>query len=254
MRMVAPLIHNITNYVAMEMTANTLLAAGASPAMVHAREEISEFVENASALAINIGTLSPDWALAMYDAATAALCAKKPWVLDPVGVGATSYRRSVVGQLIAKSPAVVKGNASEILTLCGRRSGYGVDATECTSAVENEAIRLALDAGCIVVVTGPVDIVTDGTRVARVSNGHEAMSSVTAMGCSLTGIVAAFTAAAEDPFEATLAAVCYFGAAGEHAAETAAGPASFSVRFVDALSALSPNDLTAAAKFERLYR
>ncbi len=249
MRETAPLVHNITNYVAMNVMANVLLAAGASPAMVHAREEAAGFAAVASALSVNIGTLSPAWAEAMEAAAASAVAHGKPWALDPVAVFASPYRTEVCARLVALKPTVIRGNASEILALSGGAAGAsGADAGDEVPAAEEGARALALRSRAVVAVTGPVDYVTDGTRALRVANGHALMPKVTALGCSLTGVVAAFLATGEDALEATAAALAFYGLAGERAAQGAQGPGSFAVAFVDALHALGPAELDAGAR------
>lgn len=248
MRQTAPLVHNITNYVAMNVMANVLLAAGASPAMVHAREEAAEFAGLAQAVSLNIGTVSPPWAEAMEATAQAAAAQEVPWVLDPVAVGATAYRRALGARLLALRPTVIRGNASEILALAGTTAaGKGADATETVATAEEAARALARTSGAVVAVTGPVDFVTDGARAARIANGHALMPRVTALGCSLTGIVAAFVAG-QPRFEATVAALAYYGLAGERAGAGAQGPGSFQPAFLDALSAVGPEALDAGAR------
>jgi hydroxyethylthiazole kinase len=250
MRTAAPLVQNITNFVAMTTMANVLLAAGASPAMVHASEEIEEFGKLIGALTINIGTLTPAWVESMMLAARAANANSKPWVLDPVGAGATSYRTGTARNLAALKPTIIRGNASEIMALAGEAaSGKGVDAGDAVSAADAAAQRLCQGTGAVVAVTGPVDLVIapDG-RQARIANGHPLMPRVTALGCALTGIVAAFAATTNDPFEAAVSALTYYGIAGEHAAMTASHPGTFYVSFLDALHALEPETVNAAAK------
>ena len=249
MRDAAPLVQNLTNYVAMNVMANVMLAAGASPAMAHARGEAAEFAGLAAAVSINIGTLDAEWEDCMALAAEAAAAAGKPWVLDPVAVGATALRRRAGARLLALGPAVIRGNASEILALSGAEAhGRGADAADPVEAAEAAARELAARTGAVVAVTGAVDFVTDGTRAARVSNGDPLMARVTALGCALTGVVAAFVAAGDEPFDATLAALAYYGAAGEVAARTAAGPGSFQVAFLDALHAMTGEELDAMAR------
>jgi len=249
MRTRAPLVHNITNYVAMNMAANALLAAGASPAMVHAREEVAEFALLAQALTINIGTLSGPWVEAMLAAAAEAQVAGIPWVLDPVAVGATAFRRETAARLMALGPSVVRGNASEIIALSGAGAqGKGADSADAVEAAEGTARALAEASGAVVAVTGARDYVTDGTRAWRVENGHDLMPRVTALGCALTCVVGAFVAGAEDRAEATVAALAYFGLAGERAAAGASGPGSFQVAFLDALHALGPEEVAAGAR------
>ena len=241
----APLIHNITNLVAMNPMANVLLALGASPAMVHAREEAAEFATLADALTVNIGTLSPQWVAAMEEAAEAARLAGKPWVLDPVAVGATAYRRAAGQRLLERRPTVIRGNASEILALeAGGAGGRGVDSSDPVEAAEQAAVALARRLDAVVAVTGEVDRVTDGRRLARIPGGHALMPRVTTLGCALTGVVAAFLVGAEDPFAATVAALACYGEAGRQAGAVAAGPGSFAVAFLDALHALDSQQLS----------
>lgn len=248
MRAAAPLVQNITNYVAMNVMANIMLAAGASPAMVHARGEAAEFAGLASALTINIGTLEEEWAACMQIAAKAAAAHGVPWVLDPVAVGATSMRRRVGADLVALGPTVIRGNASEILALSGSTAqGHGTDSADPVCAAEAAARDLAKRTKAVVAVTGEVDFVTDGTQAARIANGDPMMPRITALGCSLTGLVAAFAAVAP-PYDATVAALAYYGAAGEVAAENSHGPGSFQVAFLDALYAMTGAQLDEMAR------
>ena len=248
MRATAPLVHNITNYVAMNIMANVLLSAGASPAMVHAREEVAEFAGLAQSLTINIGTLDPAWAEAMEIAARTMNAAGRPWVFDPVGVGATRFRQEVCARLLLLRPTVIRGNASEIIALSGLGGqGRGVDATDPVEAAETAARALARRTGAVVAVSGPVDFVTDGASAYRVLNGHALMPCVTALGCSLNGVIAAFIAG-QERLGATVAALAYYGLAGERAAQGAAGPGSFQTAFLDALHALTPDDLHHGAR------
>lgn len=238
----APLVHCITNYVAMNVAANTLLAAGASPAMVHAAEEAGDFAAIAGALTINIGTLSPLWVDGMRRAVEGAAGAGRPWVLDPVAHFATPYRAEAARELLALRPTILRGNASEILALAGQASaGRGVDAGDPVAEAEEAARRLAAEFGSTVAVTGVVDFVTDGARAIRVSGGSAMMPRVTALGCSLTCLIGAFAAVVEDPFDAAVAALAMFAAAGEAAADQAEGPGSFGWRFLDALARVEPD-------------
>jgi hydroxyethylthiazole kinase len=228
----------------MNPAANILLAVGASPAMVHAREEAGEFAAIADALTINIGTLSPAWLEGMLVAAEAAVDHSKPWVLDPVAAGATTLRRQAASQLLELAPTLVRGNASEVLALGGAAdngstAGRGVDAADPVAAAEYAAVSLAQRQGCVVAVTGEIDFITDGRRAAHVANGHALMPQVTALGCALTGVCGAFLAVTDDAFEATVAALAYYGLAGERAARGADGPGSFMLCFIDALAGLS---------------
>ncbi|WP_043846912.1 hydroxyethylthiazole kinase [Roseivivax marinus] len=249
-RETGPLVHNITNFVAMNVMANVQLAIGASPAMVHAREEVAEFAGLAGALTVNIGTADPDWGAAMETAATVMRDAGRPWVLDPVGVAATRFRQDLCDRLLDLGPSVVRGNASEIRTLAGLAgSARGVDAGDSVEAAEEAARALSSRTGGVIAVSGETDFVTDGTRAAHVRNGHPLMSRITVMGCSLNGVIGAFCV--DQPvFEATAAALAAYGVAGEAAGRTATGPGSFQVAFLDALHHLSPEDLDRDARIE----
>ncbi len=245
-----PLIHNITNFVAMNVMANVLLAVGASPAMVHAREEAAEFAGLAQALTVNIGTADADWGAAMEEAAAVMAEAGRPWVFDPVGVAATRFRQDLSARLIELKPTVVRGNASEILTLAGLGgAARGVDAGDNVEAAEEAARRLAARTGGVVAVSGPVDFATDGTRAVRVANGHPMMARITVMGCSLNGVIAAFCVG-QPAFEATVAALAAYGHAGETAGRVAQGPGSFLPAFLDALYHLTPASLDEGARIE----
>jgi hydroxyethylthiazole kinase len=250
MRARAPLVHCITNYVAMNIAANVLLAAGASPAMVHAEEEAAEFAGIADALTVNIGTLSRDWLKAMHLAADAATTARKPWVLDPVAHFATSFRREAVASLLTLRPTLVRANASEVIALAGGvGAGRGVDSGDTVARAATSAVTVARAHGTIVAVTGEVDFVTDGSRSVRVHGGSPLMPKVTALGCSLTCLTGAFLAAQPDrPFDATVAALTLFAVAGERAASASAGPGSFGWRFLDELAAIDPAMMNAEAR------
>jgi hydroxyethylthiazole kinase len=239
LRQAGPLVHCITNYVAMDVTANALLAIGASPAMVHAGDEVEEFVSISSALVVNIGTLSGPWVAAMERAADRAVALGKPWVLDPVGTGATAYRTRTARDLSGRRPSVIRGNASEILSLAGEVGGTrGVDSTRGADEASGVARELARGLGCVVAVTGATDYVTDGTRTLAVAHGHPMMTRVTALGCALTGITGAFLAVEPEPLLAAAYALALFGLAGELAASGAIGPGTLRVRLMDALHVL----------------
>jgi hydroxyethylthiazole kinase len=244
-----PLVHNITNYVAMSVSANVLLALGASPAMVHAAEEVEDFVAISDALAVNIGTLSPPWVTAMHAAVTRARALGKPWVLDPVGCGATPYRTQVAGELAALKPSVIRGNASEILSLAGQvgAGGKGVDSTAPSEYATAAATALAQRAGCVVAVTGATDYVCDGASCIAIHSGHALMPLSTALGCSLSAVTAAFTAV-RPPREAAVAALAVFGAAGSVAAEKCAGPGHLPAEICDALHRMDRATLSAHAR------
>ena len=249
LRAARPLVHNIINYVAMDIAANVLLALGASPAMVHAREEVEDFVAISSALAVNIGTLSPPWVEAMKLAAAKAVELGKPWVLDPVGCGATPYRTKTSADLAAMKPAVIRGNAGEIMSLAGETGGSvrGVDSIAGSDAAVEAARALANTTGAIVAVTGKTDYVTDGAAIIAIDGGHALMPLSTALGCALTASVAAFTAV-RPPFEATVAALAVYAAAGAEAAGRCRGPGHLPAELCDALYAMNATLLARRAK------
>jgi len=248
----APLVQNITNFVAMDLAANLLLAAGASPAMAHAGEEVEEFVTLAAALTVNTGTFTSDWVEAAVAAAAQAVATGTPWVLDPVGCGATKFRLANATRLSKIRPTIIRGNASEIAALSGASAaeagGKGVDSTLASDAVLDQAARLARRSGAVVAVTGEVDLVTDGSRVVRVANGHPLMTRVTAVGCALTALTGAAAAVCPDPLRAAVDALAILGVAGERAAAVAKGPGSFRVALLDALYGLAPEEVDAEAR------
>ena len=248
----APLIHNITNFVAMNFIANALLAAGASPVMAHSAEEVTEMAGLADALALNIGTLTREWIPAMMQAGRASAHRNKPVILDPVGAGATRFRTASARRILQKIPVrIVRGNPSEVLSLRGSDSKTrGVDAIHSVEEASKAARILARELGLTLAVTGPVDLVTDGDRLVRISNGHPLMARVTGSGCTASALVAAFAAVDPDPVRATASALAFFGMAGEKAAQSASAPGSFMVGLLDALYTLSPEDLRQGARIE----
>ena len=238
-----PLVHCITNYVAMNISANVVLAAGASPAMIHAPEEVADFAKIVGALTVNIGTISSAWFKGMKLAAIAANEAAVPWVLDPVAHFATPYRSRCAQELLALKPTILRGNASEIMGLSGQASkAKGVDAKDSVEAAEVGAMKLAKAHNMVVAVTGETDFVTDGNRIARISGGSPVMPLITAMGCSLTCLMGAFAAVAP-PLEASATALALFAEAGNVAASEANGPGSFQPLFLDALHTTTPEML-----------
>lgn len=250
LRAEAPLVHCITNFVSMDLAANVLLAVGAAPVMAHAKEEVAEMTGLARALTVNIGTLEPAWVEAMHLAVERARQDGKPWVLDPVGAGATRYRDCALALLLKKRPAVIRGNGSEILALLGKSAARGVDSANASVEALDAARTLAKRTGGVVAVTGAVDYVTDGERLAAVDNGHPLMARVTATGCGLSALTAACAAVAGDPFEGALHALAIYGVAGELAAQQADGPGSFRMHFLDRLATLDRASLTERLRIE----
>ena len=251
LREAKPLVHQITNYVVMNETANATLALGALPVMAHAREEVEEMAALAGAVVLNIGTLSPHWVEAMLLAGRVANERGMPLVLDPVGAGATTYRTETARRLLDElDVTVLRGNAGEIATL------VGVDAE--VRGVESigaglEPAELAREAGrrlgLVASVTGPVDHVSDGDTVLAIANGDPLLATVTGTGCMSTAITGCFLAVNRDaPLAAAAEALVAFGVAGEDAARVAQGPGSFHVALYDTLAALDPATLDDRAR------
>ena len=245
-----PLIHNITNYVVMNTTANTLLSMGASPVMAHAVNEVEEMVEIAGALVLNIGTLSDPWVTAMIAAGIRASERNTPVVLDPVGAGATDLRTRTAKKIVAEVDVkVIRGNASEILALRNTDSQTkGVDAIHSVEDAAATAKLLANELDLTLALTGPIDLVTDGQRVVRIENGHSLMACVTGTGCMATTVVGAFMAVDNDPVSAAATALAYFGLTGELAGEKAQAPGSIMVALLDSLYTITPEQLRSQAK------
>lgn len=249
---VNPLVHNITNYVVMNNSANALLAAGASPIMAHALEELEDILKISPVLVINIGTIEPRWLDRMLFAAEYAHKQAKPWILDPVGVGASKFRNEVVAKLLTFKPSVIRGNASEIMALANYQgiNAKGVDSHEPSEAALQAASELAKHYNNVICISGATDYIVSKHRQAAVANGSAMMPLVTGLGCSCTAIIAAFVACIEEPFEACLAAQAYFSLCGERAARNAAGPGSLQLRILDELYALQQSDFLNEVKIK----
>ena len=243
-----PLVQCITNSVVTNFTANVVLAIGAAPAMTDIVGEAGPFARVAGGLLVNLGTPTPEQRLAMEEAVAAANESATPWVLDPVAIGALPIRTALAQKLAPQTPFAIRGNASEILALAGEGAGgKGVDSTDSTEAAAPGAIALAQRLNTVVAVSGPEDFITDGTRVIRVANGDELLTKVTGGGCALGALITAFAAVrgSYSPVEAVAAAHAVYGIAAEQAAAQAAGPGSFAVSLIDALSTLTPSTISA---------
>lgn len=241
LRKTAPLVHNITNFVVMNNTANALLACGGSPIMAHACEEVDEMIQICGATVINIGTLDATTVPAMEQALVAAKRLGKPAVLDPVGAGATTFRNEVLHRLLETAPpAFIRGNASEIMSLAGSNVvTKGVDSTESSLNSLAPARGLSQQYGCVVCVSGGVDLVVCGAQTAYLHNGSPMMEKVTGMGCTASAILGAFAAVVPDRFEAAVAATAFMGVCGEIAAERSAGPGTLQLNILDVFYTLS---------------
>ncbi|ANS44217.1 hydroxyethylthiazole kinase [Serratia inhibens] len=239
-----PLIHCLTNEVVQELTANVLLALGASPAMVVEPTEAAQFSQLAGALLINIGTLNASRAESMLAAVEAANLAGTPWTLDPVAVGGLAYRTAFARRLLGEKPAAIRGNASEIMALSGRQAaGRGVDSTDDSLAALPAARELAQLSGAVVAVTGVVDYITDGRRDWAVAGGDALMTRVVGTGCALSAVVAAFCSLPGDRLDNVATACRVMSLCGERATHRAAGPGSFTPAFLDALYQLRAEEL-----------
>lgn len=234
----SPLVHNITNYVAMNFSANGLLAIGASPIMSACEEEMAEITGKSAALVINIGCLDKFQISSMERAALAALEKGIPWVLDPVGAGASTLRNETCIRLIENyHPDIIRGNASEIMVLAGRSANSrGVDSVEESSSALEAAILLAKESGALVSVSGETDYITDGLRTETIRNGNSIMPRVTAMGCLASSLTGAFAAVDANYFNAALHTMALMGVCGEMAGLETMGTGSFAVHFMDCLS------------------
>lgn len=251
LREARPLVHQITNYVVMNETANATLALGALPVMAHAREEVEEMVAIAGALVLNIGTLSPHWVEAMLLAGHAANEHGVPVVLDPVGAGATMYRTDTAKRILDEvQVSVLRGNAGEIATLVGVDAEVrGVESIDATGDASELARIAGTQLGLIASVTGPVDHVSDGQTVVAVANGDPLMAAITGTGCMSSALTGCFLAVnRERRLEAAAEALIAFGVAGEDAARVAKGPGSFHVALYDALANLDPVALDGRAR------
>lgn len=246
----SPLVHNITNYVVMESTANGLLAIGASPIMAHAIDEVDDVVKIASSLVLNIGTLSPSWVQGMLVALKAANSKDIPVILDPVGAGATSYRTETAHSILKHGTvAAIRGNASEIAALSGIQSiedrtlTKGVDSLLNAIDCRDQAKIVASRNNCVVWMSGATDVITDGQSTIIIDHGHPLMSKVTGMGCLATAMTGAFLVVNKNRLRGCAHAAFVMGITGEIAAEKCKGTGSFKVEFIDALYSLSLNEI-----------
>lgn len=253
----SPLVHSITNLVVINFNANVLLAAGASPVMAHAHEEVRDMVGIAQALVLNIGTLDPYWVDSMKLALAAAAQRGIPSVLDPVGAGATPYRNQTLEELLAiASPTVIRGNGSEIMSTAGAAvKTRGVDSSAAANDALGAAQALVGRTGGTACVSGEIDHILDARkRWARLANGHAWMTRITGVGCSASALVGAFCAVQPDAWRATTAAMAFLGVVGEVAAEKTQarglGVGSMAVGLLDELQLLDQSTFEKRLKLE----
>lgn len=244
-----PLVHCLTNNVVKNFTANVLLALGAAPAMVEHAEEAAEFAAMADALLVNIGTLDEPQMAAMRAAIPSANRAQRPWVLDPVAVGPLSVRTRFAREILAARPAIIRGNASEIIALAGQEGrGRGVDSGDSSETAVAAAKLLAQQTRGAVLVTGPIDYATDGSHVVSCANGHPLLTRVTGVGCAQGAVAGAFAAVSARPLDAAVASAVVIGIAGDLAARVTTRPGLFAVAFLDALYQLDADTLRREAR------
>ncbi|MDK6804690.1 hydroxyethylthiazole kinase [Aerococcus sp. UMB7834] len=243
-----PLVPSITNTVTINLVANTQIAAGGSAAMVYMADEGEAMAQAGEAFYINVGTIFPLYQESIPRTIKALNAAGKPWILDPVAVGMGGLRTELLRGMQEAKPTIIKGNASEIMGLAkawgllGKEqtvANKGVDSLHTPQEARQAAQLLAQETGGTVVVSGEVDLVTDGQAVYASSGGSELMSHITGAGCALGGLLAVYAAKA-DPLTAALSGVNAFNYAGQRAAQKAQGPASFQMHLLDELYQASP--------------
>ena len=245
-RETSPLVHNITNTVVTNYTANGLLAAGASPVMAYAREEAADMARIAGAVVLNIGTLTKETVEAMLLAGKAANELNTPVILDPVGAGATPYRTSTARRILKEVDVqYLRGNAAEIANVAGKTwSIKGVDSIEGDGNREALARKAAKMFGCVVIVTGEIDTISDGNTSIRLGNGHPILTKVTGTGCLLSSLLGAFAAVEPDPMLAAYGVLAFYGVASEKAAYLVGNrPGDFQIELLNQLSLLSSKEI-----------
>lgn len=251
LREASPLVHCITNQVVMQTTANVLLAAGASPAMLDAPEEAAGFARASSALLINTGTPHAAKYIASREAIRGATEAGVPWVLDPIGAGSPTATGEFCSSVLDSHPAVISGNASEIVGLAGMGGpARGVDATIGVEEAHTAAVTLAERTGGVVAVTGDRDLIVSPGRVTWLYSGVPMLQQVIGTGCSLGALCAAYVSLPGDAHQAVLTAHAHLGAAAQLAAETTAGPGSFAVAWLDEVATLTPEKIQDLVRVE----
>ncbi len=234
-----PLIHCITNNVVANFQANGLLALGASPVMADALEEVAEMSAAASCTVLNIGTLKKESIEAMILAGKSANTQGNPVVLDPVGAGATAFRKQAVFRILNEvDVTLIRCNAGELMAIAKVDwQAKGVDAGTGKATIETVAKKIASDFSCLVAVTGPVDYVTDGVHSAVISGGDPMMSRVTGMGCLLSAVTGAFLVVADNRhLDAVVSGLTFYKDTGEHTAAISEGPGDFAMKFLNLLA------------------
>lgn len=249
-----PVVHHLTNWVTIYDCANIVKVFGASPVMAHAEEEVADMAGIASALVLNIGTLTTDFVDAMKLAAAAANRKGIPVVLDVCGAGATKFRDDKCFEILDETKVdIIKGNSSEIARIAGENvQTKGVDAASVEKNLQEVASGLAKKRNCTVVITGVEDIVADGKRVMLVKNGHSMMANIVGTGCMAASVIGTFAAVENDLVEASVAGLVCYEVAAEIAAKEAKGPGSFKERLFDAVFNLDADTVNRMQKIERI--
>jgi hydroxyethylthiazole kinase len=251
-----PLVHNITNVVVTNFTANGLLALGASPVMAYAHEEVADMAKIAGALVLNIGTLNSDVVEAMIIAGKSANDHHVPVIFDPVGVGSTPFRIDMARKILAEvKVSIVRGNAAEIANLIGENwTMKGVDA----GINGGNPIQLARSAArrlnTIIALTGKEDVVSDGNETYIICNGHPILTKVTGTGCLLTSVLGAFAAVEKNRLFASVSGITVYGVAAEIAASKIGheGPGSFQIEFLNQLSNIAAEQIIQYSSVEKI--
>ena len=251
----SPLIWNISNFVSMDIAANMLLSIGASPAMAHAIEEAESFANLSKAingaLTINIGTFDKHWQKCAVKVASEAKLHDIPWVLDPVGAGASEFRSNNAKELLFLKPTVLRGNGSEIISISGiSNSGKGVDSTSSSNEALDAAIKISNDNDIIVAITGEVDYVTNGSKVYAIHGGNKMMTKITATGCALTCLIGAALTSNQNNLISTANMLGIYSVASDKASNSAKGPASLRTELIDAIYNLTTDEVEKNIKIE----
>ena len=249
-----PLIHHITNWVTIYDCANIVRAIGALPVMAHAKEEAGDMASIASALVLNIGTLTEDIIESMKIAGKVANTKDIPIILDAVGVGATRLRNDKADELMNfLAIDIIKGNASEIAKLAGEDvKTKGVESTKVEADLVAVAKKLAKEQNCVIVITGKEDIITNGEKTYLTKNGHVMMGSIVGTGCMSASVIGCFCAVERDYLKAAAAALSCFGIAGELAGRISVGPGTFKEKFYDEIYNLNSETIDKMERIEEL--
>ena len=239
----SPLIHNISNYVSMNVIANVLLSIGASPVMAHAIEELDDITNIATAIVLNIGTLDNAWLQSIEKTQVLALRKQLPIIFDPVGSGASFYRTESALNILERGVQIVRGNASEIRALTGSdKTTKGVDSLYASDEAVDAAKKLSKKYGCVVIISGQEDIICHNNTLFYLRHGDALLTKITGMGCAVTAVVGAFSAVVNDPLLASVYAMLSFNISAEKAIKNAKGPGSLYVELLDTLYNLTETD------------